>query len=298
MNLRQLKYFYTLAKEQHFARAAQLCHVTQPTLSASIASLEKELGNQLVIRDSHFIALTEQGALVLKHAENILFEQQALKEGISKLNHGMSGVLRLGIVPQSNVDIMPHIAQFRAKYPDVSFAINVLTNPEILNALHTHRIDLGLGFAENLSQADKQQLQVAPLASLRFAIIYSETFKDEFNFSDAFCSLQYLVDKPLCLFSKNMQFRQYIINAAIEEGIELDIALETDSLFHLISAVNHGIGCAIVSSTTAKSVAHSESLYYKDIRKQLPGKTAFLNRAFSLSPIAQMFIQTFEANIT
>lgn len=71
MNIKQLHYFHELAKHQHFARAAKACHITQPTLSASITALEKNLGTDLVVRTSQFVALTEAGELVRQYAERI-----------------------------------------------------------------------------------------------------------------------------------------------------------------------------------------------------------------------------------
>ena len=64
MNIKQLHYFHELARHRHFAKAAKACHITQPTLSASITALEKNLGTDLVVRTSQFVALTEAGELV------------------------------------------------------------------------------------------------------------------------------------------------------------------------------------------------------------------------------------------
>ncbi len=62
MQIRLLRYFVALAREEHFARAAATCNVTQPTLSAGIATLEEQLGKRLVMRDRRYIGLTPEGA--------------------------------------------------------------------------------------------------------------------------------------------------------------------------------------------------------------------------------------------
>ena len=120
MNIKQLHYFHELAKHQHFARAAKACHITQPTLSASITALEKNLGTDLVVRTSQFVALTEAGELVRQYAERMLLEQEALKQELALFHGELSGTLRIGIVPQSNVDIMPLIAPAPAMPPMLS----------------------------------------------------------------------------------------------------------------------------------------------------------------------------------
>ena len=83
MNIKQLHYFYELAQHRHFAKAAKACFITQPTLSASITALEKSLGTELVVRNSQFVALTQAGEVVLRHAERMLQEQDALRQELS-----------------------------------------------------------------------------------------------------------------------------------------------------------------------------------------------------------------------
>lgn len=68
MLMRHLSYFVTLAKEHHFARAADVCHVAQPTLSAAIRKLEEDLGATLVVRGHRFVGLTPEGAKLLAWA--------------------------------------------------------------------------------------------------------------------------------------------------------------------------------------------------------------------------------------
>ena len=107
MNIKQLHYFYELAQHRHFAKAAKACFITQPTLSASITALEKSLGTELVVRNSQFVALTQAGEVVLRHAERMLLEQDAMRQELSLFGGALSGTLRIGVVPQSSIDIMP-----------------------------------------------------------------------------------------------------------------------------------------------------------------------------------------------
>ena len=76
MVLRQLEYLVALAREKHFGRAAEACHVTQPTLSAAIRQLEEDLGAPIIERGHRFIGLTPQGRLALEHAHRILAEAE------------------------------------------------------------------------------------------------------------------------------------------------------------------------------------------------------------------------------
>ena len=88
MVLRQLEYLVALAREKHFGRAAEACHVTQPTLSAAIRQLEQDLGAPLIERGHRFVGLTPQGELALEHAQRILAEAEDMRRGIEEFGQG------------------------------------------------------------------------------------------------------------------------------------------------------------------------------------------------------------------
>src|ERR1700685_2080709 len=100
MNIRHLRYFATLAREKHFARAAELCHVTQPTLSAAVRQLEQELGVPLIERGGQrFRELTPEGVRVLGWAQRILADSDALEQDVGEFKKGLSGTLRFAAIP-------------------------------------------------------------------------------------------------------------------------------------------------------------------------------------------------------
>lgn len=99
MLLRQLEYLVALARERHFARAAAACYVSQPSLSAAIRRLEHELDVPIVRRGRRYEGLTPEGEVVLAWAHRILAEQDALHQELSALRGGLTGTLRLGVVP-------------------------------------------------------------------------------------------------------------------------------------------------------------------------------------------------------
>lgn len=99
MQLRQLEYLVALARERHFVRAAAACYVSQPSLSAAIRRLEHELGVPIVRRGRRYEGLTTEGEVVLAWAHRILAEGDALRQELSALRDGLTGTLRLGVVP-------------------------------------------------------------------------------------------------------------------------------------------------------------------------------------------------------
>ena len=85
-----------LGKERHFARAAAVCHVSQPTLSAAIQQLEAELGVPMVKRGQRFQGLTKQGQLVVEAAQRMAIERDRLREQLRAQQDALSGILRVG----------------------------------------------------------------------------------------------------------------------------------------------------------------------------------------------------------
>lgn len=291
MNTKQLHYFHELAKHQHFARAAKACHITQPTLSASITALEKNLGTDLVVRTSQFVALTEAGELVRQYAERMLLEQEALKQELALFHGELSGTLRIGIVPQSNVDIMPLIARCKQRYPDIVIRLSVLSNEALLSQLELHQCDIGLGFDEPLTGAARQTFHLYPQGNNQMAVLMNRDEADQRLPSDEL-TLTALQQQPLVLPSRTMQFRKYLDRAAERAGIRLDVVLETDSLFHLVSAVRHRLGWAIVSAGLARSASKLSDLVCLPLAPQRDiGHTAFITRQHSITPAMRAFLE-------
>ena len=121
MELRVLRYFLAVAKEQSFTKAAEQLHITQPTLSRQLAALEEELGTQLFIRGKH-LQLTDAGVLLRGRAEEVTQIRMEFKAG-----EELSGVVSIGTGGLMSAQILSKlISEFRALHPAVRF--NIYTN--------------------------------------------------------------------------------------------------------------------------------------------------------------------------
>src|ERR1700712_928386 len=101
MLLTQLEHFVALAKERHFGKAAEACHIGQSALSESIHKLEVELGVRLVRREHSFEGVTAEGEQLLVWARRIIADQTSLRDAAQSLSVGLSGILRVGAVPSA-----------------------------------------------------------------------------------------------------------------------------------------------------------------------------------------------------
>ncbi|MEG0010097.1 MAG: LysR family transcriptional regulator [Aeromonas sp.] len=284
MNLKQLHYFYELAQHRHFAKAAKACFITQPTLSASITALEKSLGTELVVRNSQFVALTQAGEVVLLHAERMLLEQDSMRQELSLFGGELSGALRIGIVPQSSVDIMPLLKRFNDAFPNVTLRLSVMTHGTLLEQLELHQTDIGLGFDDLLTDNQRRSLEVQLRHANPMAVLgATDTAGESLRLAD-------LQSLPLILPSKTMQFRRYFDEAAARQQLSFRVVLETDSLFHLVNGVSHGLGCAVVSAGIAATAHQLFKVPCQPLTDVEAGTIAFITRKHSVTPAMRAFL--------
>ena len=240
MVIRQFEYLVALAREQHFGRAAQACHVTQPTLSAAIRQFEQELGAPIIERGHRYIGLTPQGKLALEHAHRVLAEVDDLRRGVEALDKGVSGRLRLGAIPTA-LPIVSHLtAPFFARYPGVTVTVLSRTSQEIQRGIEDFEIDAGVTYLDN-----------EPLEHVRARPIYQEEYVFLTPASGRFAARASLTwaqaaTEPLCLLTPDMQNRRIIDGVFRSVGATPKPSVETNSIFNLVSHAASGHWSAIV----------------------------------------------------
>lgn len=145
MLIRHMEYFVTLAEEEHFGRAAQLCGVSQPTLSQAIKKLEDDLGVSLIVRGKRYMGLTAEGERILPWGRQILANFDSLKDDLSgRRKGGLTGVLRLGVHPAAMAAVTRLTKQFEARNPLASISILPFGTTDILRMIAAHALDGGV----------------------------------------------------------------------------------------------------------------------------------------------------------
>jgi DNA-binding transcriptional LysR family regulator len=232
--LRNLGYFDALAREQHFARAAAACQVTQPTLSAGIKQLEVELGLLVVQRGQRFEGLTPEGVRILDWARRILSDCQSLQQVASELRSGLVGRLRIGAIPTTLPAIALLTSPFIARHPQVTVSVLSMTSIDIQRGLDDFSLDAGLTYLDN-----------EPLSHVRTIPLYRERY---FLFTPAdgplarqpTVSWREAASVPLCLLTPDMQNRRLIDSFFTSAGIEIHPPVETNSTLTLWSHLRTG----------------------------------------------------------
>lgn len=254
MLIRHLKFFITLAEEQHFGRAAERCHVTQPTLSHAIRKFEDDLNLTLIIRGHRFLALTPEGEKVLRWGRQIIADYDSLHDDLRGRERGLTGCLRLGVIPAAMPSVSILTDQFEDSHPLVEIEVRSMSSRAIQKSLDAFEIDGGITYLDN-----------EPLQNVRSFPLYAEHYVFACNRDDDFADRPEIawseaVARPLCLLSGDMQNRRILNAIAARAGVTLAPKIVTNSFLGVASHLRKGKWCAIVPNTFALIFGQSHDL--------------------------------------
>ncbi|MCW2593185.1 MAG: cynR 3 [Mycobacterium sp.] len=249
MLFRQLEYFVAVARERHFARAAQSCYVSQPALSASIAKLERELNVTLIYRGHNYEGLTPEGERLVVWAKRILAEQTAFKAEVAAVHSGITGTLRLGTEPTASTTQALPVAAFCAMHPLAKVDVTSrLSTSELTRRLLDFELDAAIA---HFAPEDRAGLQVAPLYQERYVVLASANQLlppgPTMRWADA-------AELPLALLTPDMRIRQIIDKSFAELGVVITPQVETDSVASLYAHVGGGAWASIVPHTWLRAM--------------------------------------------
>ncbi|SDX40472.1 transcriptional regulator, LysR family [Marinobacter mobilis] len=240
MDIKQLRFLLALDQTRHFGKAAERCHVTQPTLSMRIRNLEEELDLTLVNRGQRFEGFTDAGERILAWARTLLNAHDGLKAEAASCRGQLVGRLRLGTVPLSSINPMALIRPLRDKHPELHFQLVSMSSEKVIDSLSRNQIDLGLCYLDNF---DARHFDVLELAPTRMGLLHDLRYH---SFEQHELSWEDVSEVPLGMLNEGMHYQQSIALNFRSRGLEPDALLESDSAFELLQAVNAGICCAIM----------------------------------------------------
>ena len=243
----KLEMFLALDQAKHFGRAAEIVGVTQPTLSAGIRQLEDQLGVMLVLRGSRYKGLTPEGKRVLDWARQIVGDVRTMKEEARAARSGLSGNLRLAVIPTALTAASRLTTAFARTHPNVRFSILSATSAEILHLLEDLQIDAGVSYLENEPLG---RVSTVPLYEERYVLVLPA---DAPLAARARVGWADLAELPLCLLTPDMQNRRIIGGHLAAAGVVAAPRVESNSTIVLVSHVLHG-GLATVLPVRAAEI--------------------------------------------
>jgi DNA-binding transcriptional LysR family regulator len=267
MLIRHLSYFIALAREQHFARAAQASNITQPTLTAAIKKLEEDLGVRLVVRDRRFVRLTDEGQKLLLWGRQILVDYDSLKDELGGLRRGLTGTLHLGVIPAAMAAVPLLTAKFAAAHPAAHVELRSMTSRAIERGLEAFEIDAGVTYLDN-----------EPLQNVRKVPLYRERYvfvarRGHPSAADATITWKQAASERLCLLSEDMQNRRIINKVAASIGVTIKADVVSNSFLAILSHVRHGEWASIVPHTFARQFFSAGDLVAVDIIEPIHTQT-------------------------
>jgi DNA-binding transcriptional LysR family regulator len=244
MLFRQLEYFVAVAREKHFARAADACYVSQPALSIAIAKLERELNVTLINRGHNFEGLTSEGERLVVWAKRILAEHDAFKAEVAVMRSGITGTLRLGTGPTVSTTTALPVAAFCGMHPLARVKVcSRLTSGELARQLRDFELDAAIA---HFGPEEREGLEVMPLYEEQYVLLASGEHLVPASPTVTWAEAAQL---PLALLTPDMRFRQ-VINDAFENcGAVATPQVETDSVASLCAHVATGTWASVVPHT-------------------------------------------------
>lgn len=264
MQLRYLEYFVALARERHFARAAEACHVAQPTLSAGLSTLEESLGQRLVIRDRRFIDLSPEGHAILPFAQQMLADHQAMRSALNSDAGPLRGTLRLGAIPAAMPSVGYLIRALAAAHKGLQVSVRSMTSREIEQGLVARDLDAGITY---LSSEPPAQVRSAPLYLEHFIFA---THRNSPYAGRTSIQLEEAAAARLCLLHEGMQNRR-ILNACLAaRDLSVDPVATADSYVALLSMVANGDLSAVITDSHSAMVSAHPDLRLIPFEDRLP----------------------------
>ncbi len=253
--IEKLEYLVALARERHFTRAAEVCGVSQPTLSIAVRSLEESFGVLLVRRSgARFGGFTPEGERVLEWSRRIIGDTRAMYQEVDSLRQGLAGHLRIASIPTALAMSAMLTTPYRARHPNVKFSIYSQTSIEVLGMIENLEVDAGITYLDN-----------EPLGRVSTIPLYDEEYRlltsphgalgkrDEVTWAE-------VGQVPLCLLTPTMQNRRIIDKLLRGAGVEPAPTLESNSMVVLFAHVRTGQWASIMPAKLAETLGLTDSV--------------------------------------
>ncbi|MGT0193459.1 LysR substrate-binding domain-containing protein [Burkholderia pyrrocinia] len=295
-DLRQWRYFMTVADERHFGRAAERLSMTQPPLSQAIRALEDALGVALFVRTKRSVALTAVGAALLPDVRRLLASADALPPLARRLARGEAGSLSLALAFVSTADygLLPSLLRaFGARYPQVRLQLAEATSDVQIDELVAGRIDAGLVIPP-VPPRHAAGLSYLPVVREPLVVAMPTATSDAPE--DEPVHLAEVAALPLVIFPRRLApgFYDIITGCYGAAGETPRIGQEAIQMQTIVSLVSAGMGVALVPQSMRN--LRRTGVVYRPLAGHAPVvETGLVWRTGDVSPVLAGFIDVVRA---
>lgn len=260
MDIRQLRYFVTIAEEKQITSAAKILNIAQPPLSNQLKSLEEELGVNLFVRKKKMMLITPEGERLLHHARIIISNYNSALNEFKNIKNGYKGTLRIGTIGTVSMGFLPKsINDFIKTTPNVEFQIHESSSQLALTNLEKDLIDIAI-IKENFDHRlynyiyiQDNQTILEKTSNNFVAIGQARWFT---HLTTSLLSFINLKDIPLIIHRID---ERRIMEACEEAGFSPNIICSNENIMSSISWALNGLGVSIISQSSAKVFLDLES---------------------------------------
>lgn len=269
MDLQRLRYFLEVARQKNFSRAAQVCRVSQPSLSQQIKKLEDEVGGALFLRTPGKVSLSSLGEVFLKHAQAILAEVHVAEEFVNRSQYDIQRTIRFGAIPTIGPYLVPDIfKRIREDHPEAKFEFIEDLTDNLVESLLTGEIDFALMSPPTRIDGEYDYL---PLLKDEFLLAFPQNHPLSKRKHIAVDRLHQdniiLLENSHCLSTQTTSYCE-------EMGLTIEVKIRSSQIDTLLGMVEKGFGLTFIPSIAANAHAHrkvqfrsiSENPCFREVR--------------------------------
>ena len=294
MTLQQLEYILAVNQFRHFAKAAEYCRVTQPTLSAMIQKLEEELDTRIFDRSQQPVCPTPVGIHIIEQAQNILVQANRIKNIIEEEKHSLTGTFKLGILPTVAPYLLPRFfPQLMKKYPDLDIRVVEMKTNDIKKALQTGEIDAGIV----ASLAGMEELQQTPLFYEQF---FAYVSREDALFNNEVIRTSDLNGEQLWLLDEGHCFRDQLVRfCQMKSARASQLAYHLGSMETFMRMVEGGKGITFIPELATLQLDDRQKELVRPFAIPCPTRQIILltNRSFIRNTLLKTITQEITAAV-
>lgn len=294
MTLQQMEYIVAVYRLRHFAKAAESCGVTQPTLSAMILKLEKELGVKLFERSSQQVLPTQIGKLVVEQAWKVLSRANKIKDIVAEQQHSLSGSFRLGILPTIAPYLLPRFfTKLEQQNPDIDFHVYEMKTAEIKKALSRGELDAAIAVR-------LEELDVYEQTSMYYEQFIAYVAKNDPLFSHKNIKTSDLSNEFLWLLDEGHCFRDQLVKFCnLKSATESKSKYSLGSIETFMRMVESGQGVTFIPELALSQLSEQQKELVRPFALPIPVRDVVLltTKNFVRHSIAELIIKAVRENV-
>jgi DNA-binding transcriptional LysR family regulator len=266
MELRALRYFVEVVRQQSFTVAAEQMFVTQPTISKMVKALEDEIGSPLLLRDGRQMVLTDAGRIVYQRGQDVIAAYAQLQAELNDLDKLGRGELTIGIPPMGGSLFTPAIAAFRQRYPKVELKLFEQGSKAIEAALISGELELG-----GVLQPVDDMIDVLPMTRQVLWLVARRGSRwdalQEVPLAD-------LAQEPFVFYGESLALNDVVLTACRTAGFAPTIVGRSGHWDFMAALVLAGVGIALLPAPYCRRLDAAQFTCRPVVAPEIPWEMA------------------------